>query len=139
MKVGLRLLAWRQAPERRVRPRISSSAAVSAADTTILPERSRELLTKTRLTMFMSTANSLVPIRTGGCARPVQRATDGGGLGLRTATKSTLRFASLVARERMLEPLERAHDWLLRNNATALAVVLLVLGGKLVGDGIAKL
>lgn len=47
--------------------------------------------------------------------------------------------AALVAYERILEPLDRAHDWLLRNNTTVLAVVLLVLGGKLVGDGLTKL
>jgi threonine/homoserine/homoserine lactone efflux protein len=45
----------------------------------------------------------------------------------------------LAARERMAGPLERLRGWLEQNNATVMAVVLLVIGVVLLGEGIGGL
>ncbi|WP_285113678.1 GAP family protein [Leifsonia sp. fls2-241-R2A-40a] len=45
-------------------------------------------------------------------------------------------IAYLVAAERMRAPLQSLRGWLVRNNATVMAVLLLVLGVVLVGKGI---
>jgi threonine/homoserine/homoserine lactone efflux protein len=45
----------------------------------------------------------------------------------------------LVARERMAGPLRELHAWLTQNNATVMAVLLLVIGVVLVGKGITGL
>jgi hypothetical protein len=45
----------------------------------------------------------------------------------------------LVARERATRALDRMKEWLMANNATVMFVLFLVLGAKLVGDGIASL
>lgn len=44
-----------------------------------------------------------------------------------------------VVGHRAEEPLEGAKDWLVANNKTIMAVVLLVIGAKLIGDAIALL
>jgi threonine/homoserine/homoserine lactone efflux protein len=41
--------------------------------------------------------------------------------------------------ERSREPLDRLGDWMGQNNAVIMAVILLVIGAKLLGDGIAGL
>ena len=48
-------------------------------------------------------------------------------------------IAYLVARERMRAPLDSLHTWLVANNATVMAVLLLVIGFVLVGKGIGGL
>ncbi|GAA2033359.1 GAP family protein [Agromyces tropicus] len=45
-------------------------------------------------------------------------------------------IAYLVASERMAAPLERLRAWLVHNNATVMAVLLLVIGVVLIGKGI---
>jgi threonine/homoserine/homoserine lactone efflux protein len=45
----------------------------------------------------------------------------------------------LSARDRAVRPLSRLRAWLTRNNATVLAVVLLVIGVALAGHGISAL
>jgi threonine/homoserine/homoserine lactone efflux protein len=45
-------------------------------------------------------------------------------------------IAYLVASERMAAPLERLRGWLVHNNATVMAVLLLVIGAVLIGKGI---
>lgn len=47
-------------------------------------------------------------------------------------------IAYLVASERMAGPLESLRGWLVHNNATVMAVLLLVIGVVLVGKGIAS-
>lgn len=47
--------------------------------------------------------------------------------------------AHLVARERVAPALDRAKEWLVANNATVMVVLFLVLGAKVLGDGIATL
>jgi hypothetical protein len=42
----------------------------------------------------------------------------------------------LAARDRMAGPLDRLREWLTRNNAVVMAVLLLVLGVALIGKGI---
>ncbi|WP_429635884.1 GAP family protein, partial [Staphylococcus aureus] len=42
----------------------------------------------------------------------------------------------LVAADRMRGPLDGLRDWLVRNNATVMAVLLLVIGVVLIGKGI---
>jgi threonine/homoserine/homoserine lactone efflux protein len=48
-------------------------------------------------------------------------------------------IAYLAASARMAEPLERLREWLVDNNATIMAVLLLVIGVSVVGKGIASL
>lgn len=48
-------------------------------------------------------------------------------------------LAYLVARERMRAPLDSLHTWLVANNATVMAVLLVVIGVALVGKGIGGL
>jgi len=43
----------------------------------------------------------------------------------------------LAARDRMAAPLDRLRDWLIQNNATVMAVLLLVIGTVLLGKGVA--
>ena len=43
---------------------------------------------------------------------------------------------ALVLGERSREPLDRLKDWMASNNAVIIAVVLVVLGAKLIGDAI---
>ncbi|MGR0218545.1 GAP family protein [Agromyces sp. ZXT2-6] len=45
-------------------------------------------------------------------------------------------IAYLVASDRMAAPLERLRGWLVHNNATVMAVLLLVIGVVLIGKGI---
>jgi threonine/homoserine/homoserine lactone efflux protein len=45
----------------------------------------------------------------------------------------------LVARERATRTLDRMKEWLMANNATVMFVLFLVLGAKVLGDGIASL
>ncbi|WP_353827096.1 GAP family protein [Agromyces sp. SYSU T0242] len=45
-------------------------------------------------------------------------------------------IAYLAASRRMAEPLERLRGWLVHNNATVMAVLLLVIGVVLIGKGI---
>ena len=45
-------------------------------------------------------------------------------------------IAYLVASDRMAGPLERLRTWLVHNNATVMAVLLLVIGVVLIGKGI---
>ena len=45
-------------------------------------------------------------------------------------------IAYLVASKRMAAPLEALRGWLVQNNATVMAVLLLVIGVVLVGKGI---
>ncbi|GAA4379827.1 GAP family protein [Agromyces bauzanensis] len=45
-------------------------------------------------------------------------------------------IAYLVASDRMAAPLERLRAWLVHNNATVMAVLLLVIGAVLIGKGI---
>lgn len=45
-------------------------------------------------------------------------------------------IAYLVASDRMAAPLQRLRDWLVHNNATVMAVLLVVLGVMLIGKGI---
>ena len=45
-------------------------------------------------------------------------------------------IAYLVASKRMAAPLESLRGWLVQNNATVMAVLLLVIGVVLVGKGI---
>ncbi|WP_400997527.1 GAP family protein [Agromyces sp. GXQ0307] len=45
-------------------------------------------------------------------------------------------IAYLVASDRMATPLERLRGWLVHNNATVMAVLLLVIGAVLIGKGI---
>lgn len=45
-------------------------------------------------------------------------------------------IAYLVASDRMAAPLQRLRDWLVHNNATVMAVLLVVLGVVLIGKGI---
>jgi threonine/homoserine/homoserine lactone efflux protein len=47
-------------------------------------------------------------------------------------------IAYLVASERMAGPLESLRGWLVHNNATVMAVLLLVIGFVLIGKGIAS-
>ncbi|WP_430647117.1 GAP family protein [Agromyces sp. GXS1127] len=47
-------------------------------------------------------------------------------------------IAYLVASDRMSAPLERLRGWLVHNNATVMAVLLLVIGAVLIGKGIAN-
>jgi threonine/homoserine/homoserine lactone efflux protein len=47
-------------------------------------------------------------------------------------------IAYLVASERMAGPLESLRGWLVQNNATVMAVLLLVIGFVLIGKGIAS-
>jgi hypothetical protein len=44
--------------------------------------------------------------------------------------------AYLVAADRLTRPLEALHGWLLKENATIMAVLLVVIGVSLVGKGI---
>jgi threonine/homoserine/homoserine lactone efflux protein len=48
-------------------------------------------------------------------------------------------LGNLVARERMREPLEELRTWLTAHNAAVMSVLLLVIGVKVLGDGIAGL
>lgn len=48
-------------------------------------------------------------------------------------------IAYLVASDRMAAPLERLRGWLVHNNATVMAVLLLVIGTVLIGKGIGNL
>ena len=48
-------------------------------------------------------------------------------------------IAYLAASAKMAEPLERLREWLVDNNATIMAVLLLVIGVSVVGKGIASL
>ena len=48
-------------------------------------------------------------------------------------------IAYLAASAKMAEPLERRREWLVDNNATIMAVLLLVIGVSVVGKGIASL
>jgi threonine/homoserine/homoserine lactone efflux protein len=48
-------------------------------------------------------------------------------------------IAYLAASAKMAEPLERLRNWLVDNNATIMAVLLLVIGVSVVGQGIASL
>jgi hypothetical protein len=45
-------------------------------------------------------------------------------------------IAYLAASERMAAPLERLRAWLVHDNATVMAVLLLVIGVVLIGNGI---
>jgi hypothetical protein len=45
-------------------------------------------------------------------------------------------IAYLVASKRMSGPLESLRGWLVQNNATVMAVLLLVIGFVLIGKGI---
>ena len=45
-------------------------------------------------------------------------------------------IAYLVASKRMAAPLESLRGWLVQNNATVMAVLLLVIGVVLIGKGI---
>jgi hypothetical protein len=45
-------------------------------------------------------------------------------------------IAYLVASKRMSAPLESLRSWLVQNNATVMAVLLLVIGFVLIGKGI---
>ncbi|GAA2481332.1 GAP family protein [Terrabacter carboxydivorans] len=47
--------------------------------------------------------------------------------------------AYLVARDRVAPALDRAKVWLVANNATVMVVLFLVLGAKVLGDGISAL
>jgi len=42
----------------------------------------------------------------------------------------------IAARDQVREPLERAKEWLVANNSTVMAVLLLLIGAKLIGDAI---
>ncbi len=48
-------------------------------------------------------------------------------------------FYRLLAGDRAVATLERLRGWLAANNATVMAVLFLVFGAKLVGDGISGL
>jgi threonine/homoserine/homoserine lactone efflux protein len=48
-------------------------------------------------------------------------------------------LAYMLAGQRVLRPLSRAKDWLLRNNAAVLVVVFLILGALLISNGILAL
>jgi hypothetical protein len=48
-------------------------------------------------------------------------------------------LAYTLAGQRVLGPLSRAKDWLLRNNAAVLVVVFLILGALLISNGIMAL
>lgn len=48
-------------------------------------------------------------------------------------------IAYLAAKERMRAPLDSLHHWLVANNATVMAILLLVIGVVLVGKGIGGL
>jgi len=48
-------------------------------------------------------------------------------------------IAYLVARDSMALPLKRMREWLAANNATVMAVLLLVIGVVLIGKGIGGL
>lgn len=48
-------------------------------------------------------------------------------------------LALLIGRDRVAPGLSAARDWFVRNNATIMAVVLLVIGALLVGGGLEKL
>ncbi|GAA3879178.1 GAP family protein [Leifsonia kafniensis] len=48
-------------------------------------------------------------------------------------------IAVLVAPERMRGPLDRAKDWLVRNNGVIIGVVLLLIGASLIGGGLGSL
>jgi len=48
-------------------------------------------------------------------------------------------LALLIGRDRVAPGLASARDWFVRNNATIMAVVLLVIGALLVGGGLEKL
>ena len=48
-------------------------------------------------------------------------------------------LAYLVARERMQGPLDEMRVWLTANNATVMAVLLLVIGVAIFGKGLAGL
>lgn len=58
-------------------------------------------------------------------------------LGTLTVTLPVLALA--VGRERLIPALGSARDWFVRNNATIMAVVLLVIGAMLIGGGLEKL
>ena len=47
-------------------------------------------------------------------------------------------LAYLIASARMGEPLERLREWLVHNNATILAVLVLVIGVSMIGKGMAS-
>jgi hypothetical protein len=47
-------------------------------------------------------------------------------------------IAYLVAAKRMAAPLESLRTWLVQNNATVMAVLLLVIGVVIIGKGIAS-
>lgn len=48
-------------------------------------------------------------------------------------------LALLIGRDRVAPGLSAARDWFVRNNATIMAVVLIVLGAVLIGGGLEKL
>jgi hypothetical protein len=56
-----------------------------------------------------------------------------------TSTVAVPVVAHLVASTRMRGPFERLREWLVENNVTIMAVVLLVIGVVMIGDGIASL
>lgn len=56
---------------------------------------------------------------------------------LASATIAVPVLGYLVARQRMIGPLDRLRDWLTQNNAAVMAVLLLLLGTALIGKGIA--
>jgi threonine/homoserine/homoserine lactone efflux protein len=54
------------------------------------------------------------------------------------ATVAVPVIAYLIAAERMATPLEALRGWLTRNNATVMAILLLVIGVVVIGKGIAN-
>jgi Sap, sulfolipid-1-addressing protein len=56
-----------------------------------------------------------------------------------TSTVAVPVVAHLVASTRMRGPFERLREWLVENNVTIMAVVLLVIGVVMIGNGIASL
>jgi threonine/homoserine/homoserine lactone efflux protein len=58
---------------------------------------------------------------------------------LAASTVATPVIAYLAARDKMTEPLKKMREWLAENNATVMAVLVLVIGVVLIGKGIGGL
>lgn len=56
-----------------------------------------------------------------------------------SSTMVALVLANLVAGERAVPALESARDWLTANNSTVMTVLFVVLGAKVLGDGLSVL
>lgn len=86
------------------------------------------------LTLAAATTIASAGLATGG-----QVAVGGVYVVLASLTVAVPVVAYLVARDRVAPALDRAREWLVANNATVMVVLFLVLGAKVLGDGISAL